>query len=71
LLQSSSSGATCVDLTGSIGAMNDDAMLILLQDLQTAVANGDHSAVQTIGETRLVHAGRSDKLCRIMLMGRM
>jgi hypothetical protein len=34
--------------------MNDDAMLTLLQDLQTAVANGDYSAVQTIREIRLV-----------------
>jgi hypothetical protein len=42
--------------------MNDDAMLILFQDLQTAVANNHSSAVQTIRETRLVYAlGKFDQ----------
>ena len=41
--------------------MNDDAMLTLLQDLQTAVANGDYSAVQTIRETRLMRSASSTR----------
>jgi hypothetical protein len=51
-----------LDLTGSVGVMNDDAMLILLQDLQTAVTNGEYSTAQTIRDTRLVHAlGKFDR----------
>ena len=40
--------------------MNDDAMLIFLQDLQTAVANGHYGVVQTIREARLMRSGKFD-----------